>query len=102
YEAGSDTAGVFAQDDVAAPVQRVLDPPMVPPQREEFLEGGSLGRQAGDGVSDFAADLAGTFADPLDPAELSNAGPIQMRGTLAADPEASCLDVVMALLDGDS
>ena len=74
---------------------------MVSPQREEIFGAGALGRQAGDGVSDFAADLAGTFAGSLDPAELGNAGPIQMRGTLAADREAPCLDAVVALLDGD-
>ena len=100
-DAGSDSTGVFAQDDVAAPVQGVLDPPMVAPQREEFFGAGSLGPQAGDGVSDFVADLAGTFPGPLDPAELGDARPVQMRRTLATDPEASCFDAAMALLDGD-
>lgn len=98
--AGSDLAGIFAQDDIAAPMKRVFDAPMVAPESEELIRPCALARDACHGIGDFAADLAGFFAMALDPADLGGTGPIEMIDALAADRQAPDFDTTMALFDG--
>lgn len=86
--AGSDGAAVLAQDDIASPVQAVIDEPVIAPQVEQGVGAGLLGRQAGDGMGDLVADRARFFAGPFDAADLGGPGPTEMRHACAA--MASC------------
>ena len=98
--AGSDGAVVLAQDHVAAPVQAILDEPVVAPQGEQRVGVGLLGRKAGERVGDLAADGARFLAGPFDAADLGGPGPVEMRRAFAADSDLPRFDAAVALLDG--
>ena len=92
---GADAALILAQDDVASPVQAVLDQPVVAPQGQQGERTGFVGWQAGDRVGDLAAGMAGAFAGPFDVADLGGAGPVQMRHAFAAGPQAARFDAAV-------
>ena len=75
--AGADLAAVFVERDIANVVELVLDAPMASGDGEQGGGVGLIGRQAGDGTSDFRLDFAGGLPDTLalNPAELLDVWP---------------------------
>lgn len=92
--------GIFAQYDIAAPVESIFDAPMVAPEGEELIRSCALARDAGHGIGDFAAGLAGFFTMALDPADLGSTRPIEMIDAFPADRQAPDFDTTMAFFDG--
>lgn len=95
----TDAAVVLAKDHVAAPVQAVLDQPVVAPERQQGVGIGLLGREAGHRVGDLTAHPALRRADPLDPADLGGPRPAEMGHALAADAQTPRLDATVPFLD---
>jgi len=98
--AGLHLALVFAQGDVADPVEPILDPPVIAPAGQEERGIGARSCDAGNRVLDFDRLLAAPGRRPLKPADLREAGPIEMLGQSRADLETPHDDAPVALLDG--
>ena len=98
--AGSDAACVLAQGNIAAVVKAVFDAPVLAREIEEIIGTGALARQAGNGVGDLAAGLAGNLSATLDAAHLGGTGPLQIGNDLARQGEVADLDTAVALVDG--
>lgn len=77
---GLHLALVFAEGDVADPVESIFDAPVVAPAGQEQLRIGSRGRDAGNRMLDFDSPLASTSGGPFQPADLLEAGPVEMLG----------------------
>ena len=98
--AGLHLALVLAEGDVADPVEPILDSPVIAPAGQEQRRIGALGRNAGDRVLDLDRLLAPSGRRPLEPADLSEAGPLKMLGQSRADLQTPHDRASVALLDG--
>ncbi len=98
--AGSDAACVLTEDGVASVMKAVLDTPVLAREGEQAVGAGALTRQAGDGVGDLAAGLAGDLPGPLDAADLGGAGPLQIGDDFARQRQTADLETAVALVRG--
>src|SRR5882724_7308025 len=97
---GADPTGVFGEGGIAAPVKVVFDAPMLPVEGEEAVRGGPSVAQAGDGIDDLLAELAGGFPGSVDSADLGSAGPLDVACELAGRGQLALLDPAVPLVDG--
>lgn len=68
---------IFAQADVADPVEAILDAPVATIEAEQFGGRSPLGGEAGDGVGDVRRHASLLFDDAFDAADLLEARPIE-------------------------
>lgn len=71
-------AVVFAKGRVADPMQAVFDAPVAPPVLQQEGRVGPVRRDARDGVLNFRRRLAAPDGRPFEPADLSQAGPVEL------------------------
>ena len=81
-------------------VEFVFDGPVGAVERQQALGRRGRGRQAGDQIDDFGADLAADFARPRQPRDLGKAGPIEMRRGFTAGRDPARLDATVRLACG--
>lgn len=98
--AGLHLALVLAQRDVADPVEPILDSPVIAPAGQEERGIGARSCDAGNRVLDLDRLLAAPGRRPLKPADLFQAGPIEMLGQPRAGREMTDDGAPVALLDG--
>lgn len=96
--AGADAAGVLAQGDVADQVKPVFDAPVRAGQAQELFRPHPRTRQTGDGVDNLDAFLVPKPAPALDPADLGQTRPIEMRHHLDRGLQCPPFDAAMALV----
>ena len=70
-------AGVFAERDVADPVQAIFDAPVAAIQSEQIGGGRSLSREAGDGIGNLRRHASLLFDGAFDAADLREARPVK-------------------------
>lgn len=92
---------VFAAGDVADVMQTVLDPPMRPRQREQFVRSRLLSGQTGDRVDSLDGFLAAHDAFARDAADLRHTGPVRREEAVQRPGrlDLADLDPAVAFLD---
>jgi hypothetical protein len=77
---GLHLALVFAEGDVADPVEAIFDSPVVAPAGQEQRRVGARGGDTGNRVLDFGRLLTAASGGPLQSADLLEAWPVEMLG----------------------
>ena len=97
---GLHLALVFAEGDVADPVEPIFDSPVIAPAGQEQRRIGARGGDTGNGVLYFDGLLTTTRGGPLQSADLLEAGPVEMLGQPRAGFKMPRDGAAVALGDG--
>lgn len=91
---------VFAEGDVADPVEPILDSPVIASAGQKNRRVGARSCDAGDRELHLDRLLAAVGGRPLEPADLFQAGPVEMLGQARAGRQTPRDGPPVALLDG--
>lgn len=95
------SAAIFAQGDVANPMQAVLDVPMVLPPPQQLIGSGEPRTDAGDGVFLLDNSLAAPSRGPYQTTDLGHARPIQGGIQSRAGLKMATYQAAVSLLDSN-